>query len=227
MSSKKLCSILIPSRRRLRGLRKTLDSIAAATHDPNAIEVLIRFDHDDTDWILDGGENPDAALGRDGSHKLYDGVEDRWARWPFEIEVNVGSRMRGFASLNVMYQELSEIAAGDFIFILNDDAHIATMSPDGTKWDRKLADFPPNGDYLIHFERVWNNQCHYDFVEGGPFPIVRNRGWYTYETQCLGDPVDTWLDKILVHQRGWTSAFLTGCQVFHDRNEDEIKEHRK
>lgn len=196
-----LCSVLIPTRKRRERLWQSVTSIIGATDDWTRVEIITRVDIDD-----------------------WGGYEKMW-RDNDRVNVHVlpGSRLNGFKSLHVMYQEMAEVARGKYLLIWNDDA---VMEGD-TGWDTKLAAIP-DGDFIIQCGIMGNGGSTYHNVEGAPFPIVRNRAWYTYETQCLGDPVDVWLDDVLRKQRGFTTKFLEGVRFQHNRDDDAaLAEHRR
>lgn len=205
-----LCSVLIPSRARPDRLRKTIRSIWE-TSDAGRVEILVRFDSDDE---LSLGIVTELA--RDG------------------VRVVVGPRGRGYLTLAVYYEELARIAAGAWIWVMNDDAHI--MGHDGRwppcdlaaarGWDARLAEIP-----LVHIvqpEMYKLGGSGYLHCDGGAFPLVPNGAWRSFGEPHLCEPIDTWLDVIL-HQRGnWQTRFLKGVAVVHDRDTaDVLEEHRR
>lgn len=199
-----LCSVLLPSRGRVAGLRKAVESIFRAVSQPLRVEVIIRVDNDDEESII-------AARC----------LEARWSpEWP--IRVVVGSRILGWKTLNLLYTEMAFLAKGQWLWIFNDDCYVES----GT-WDDRLAEIPTTG-FIVQAQGDRNGQSLYEFHEGGPFPLVPNQSWYTYERQAIGDPADIWLDYVLRKQMGWATRFLDGVIVHHERASDpELQEHRR
>jgi|15BtaG_2_1085339.scaffolds.fasta_scaffold01216_5 hypothetical protein len=111
----KLVSFLIPSRKRFTNLLNTINSIAETASDPSRVEVLVRFDHDDTESVSRISELP------------FDKVD---------IYVIVGERFGGYIDLNKYVNECCDISRGDMLFLFNDDT---SMAVDG--WDDVLDEY--------------------------------------------------------------------------------------
>ena len=47
--TKPVLSVLLPSRKRLVGLQKAIDSLAETVSDKRNVEVIVKLDHDDTE----------------------------------------------------------------------------------------------------------------------------------------------------------------------------------
>lgn len=190
-----LISVLIPSRARPERLQKTLESLWATVDDPSRVEVLVRFDLDDV-----------AASPANMTNLLHLPYKVMW-----------GHRMRGYASLNLMYTELAEVAQGKYVMIMNDDCTFETKG-----WDTALAAIE-DGNNIIQFDTL-----EYGCYEGGPFPIVHNQEWKKFGMPAIADPADTQLDYLLRKQNGYTTRWLMGYYLKHDRDNDELlAEHRK
>lgn len=188
-----LVSVLIPSRARPERLQKTLNSVMETVENPSIVEVLIRLDNDD--------------------HHRYGGLT--WAG-P-EVGILRGERMKGYASLNLMYTELAEVATGKYVMIMNDDCWFLTKG-----WDSALAAIP-DGNFIIQFDTL-----EYGKYEGGPFPVVKNQEWKRFGFPAIGEPADTWLDDTLRKANGYQTVWLDGHYLKHDRDNDEqLAAHRK
>lgn len=191
-----ICSVLIPSRARPERLIRTIESIqkAARTED---YEVLLRLDDDDKDTV---------------SREL-----DRRAR----VRVVTGPRMRGYPDLNVFYTQLSDVARGLWVWIMNDDATVS-----GQGWDVLLRKVPTTG-VIAQPEFHKLNRSMYPRNEGGAFPLVPNGCWKSFGWTAIQDPADSRLDELLRGQHGWTTHFLAGITVHHQRDADEaLWQHR-
>ena len=189
-----ICSVLIPTRTRPKRLRRTIQSIIDTAANIDDIEICVRIDDDD------------AATLTIRSELLND---DR-----VQVQVIVGPRLNGYASLSTFYDELVEIAYGDWLFIMNDDAHIV-----GTGWDEQLRALPTTG-VIAQPEIYQLGESRYPRCEGGAFPVVPNGCWLELGHTALGVNVDTWLDTVLRRDAGWRTEFLAGIEVVHERDDD-------
>ena len=195
----KTCAVLIPSRARPDRLHKTMQSIFASVKDVNNIEVILRFDDDDSDTIL----------------RL-----EEFQQYP-ETTVMIGPRKTGWASLNLFYEEMAAVAKSKWIWIMNDDAVF-----EGNDWDEKLAQVPTEG-YLVQPEIYQLGRSRYQNAHGGAFPCMPNLCWKKW-IEIIPDPIDTKIDEILRVENGWQSHFLSGIGVVHDRdNDEELAMHRQ
>lgn len=195
-----LCSVLIPSRGRPDRLRRTLQSIRD-TSSATDVEILVRLDDDDRPSL----DSVDQLI---REHRAL---------------VLVGSRRRGYDSLGEFYGELAQVARGEWIWIMNDDAHVTgpTADTSGT-WDADLRTIPTTGK-IVQPECYQLNQSKYWSSEGGAFPIVPNRCWERLGEVLFGGPSwDTWLDQMLRARNGWTTRFLPGISVVHERDGDDV-----
>ena len=192
-----LCSVLIPSRGRPERLIKAIDSVFATADDPEQIEVSLRFDDDDQ-----------VSLDRMAEFRSYN------------IWVYIGPRKNGYYSLDEFYTHMAEQTDADWVWLMNDDAVI-----EGDGWDTQLAEIPTDGVivqpelYQLGFSKYWTH-------EGGAFPIFPNRCWRKFGLQQMPHPVDTEMDKLL-RSNGWTTQFLKGVGVIHDRDSEALENEGK
>ena len=107
-----LCSVLIPSRKRVDRLWKTIGSVLTTAAHPEQVEVIIRADDDDPDTIKSWASGP----------------QEGWIR--SNVHLHVGPRMRGYPDLHKMYEEMKAFAKGKWLWVFNDDAVIGA---DGTR----------------------------------------------------------------------------------------------
>jgi len=192
-------SVLIPSRARPEGLRRAIESVFATAAEPENVEALVRLDEDDP-------TNPVRT------RLMVFGASPRVRAW-------VGPRLRGYASLNLLYTELTVMASGRWCWIMNDDAFIKGQPG----WDLKLKEI------VDEFCLVQPDCEKYGKYEGGPFPIFPVTAVKRiFDGQIfIGDPADTWLDQQIVKLRGGKTYYLDGTYVQHDRpSDEELAKHR-
>lgn len=230
-----VCSVLIPSRGRPDRLLKAIRSVwSTATPAPRGdIEVLVRLDRDDLTAIT-----PDPATGR----TLIDTLEAEGVR------VLVGERGRGYNEHVSFYVELSAIATAPWIWIMNDDAHVARtldiVPPSDpvyrqrrTRWDaawvlcktwlEQLRHHPTTG-VIVQAELYQLGASRYFDGEGSAFPIVPRDAWKLVGYEHPEGPLDTWLDRILRLDNQWRTKFLVGVATVHERDTDaELAIHRQ
>jgi hypothetical protein len=105
-------SILLPTRKRVKLLKRSVDSLADYASDKNNVEILIAYDKDDTDT------------------KNF--LKTDWA----EVSVKAFEFERcGYLNIHKYYNALAEKAEGDWLFIWNDDAKMLTKN-----WDLKILE---------------------------------------------------------------------------------------
>ena len=96
-----ICSILIPSRGRLGGLKATISSILKYAQNRGDYEILVRADDDDP------------AMSRQTAHAIG---ADR---------LIFGPRYRGWLDNIKFYNELAALAVGKWCWIMNDDCIVS------------------------------------------------------------------------------------------------------
>lgn len=104
-----LVSVMIASRGRADGLKKTIASCYDLANDPKSIEIILKLDEDD--FFTQNMVN----------------------ELPYPIKSIVTPRGQGFFEMNVWVNMMAEKASGDWLILLNDDACIETP-----QWDRIL-----------------------------------------------------------------------------------------
>jgi hypothetical protein len=222
-----ICSVLVPSRARYPRLVKTIDSVFATAADPRRVEVIVRLDDDDDEESIRQFQTL-VELGRVSRHG-FQGV----SLLPAKIEVIVGPRRNGYASLSAFYEECADRARGAWLWVMNDDAIIDSANkyprldgrayPMQTKrWDEMLAELSSADRIIIQPELYKLGGSGYWNCEGGAFPIVSKDCWRRVGHDHIGHPIDTWFDQVLRVQNGWRTHFLTGWAVVHDRDTDDV-----
>jgi hypothetical protein len=230
-----LCSVLIPSRARPERLLAAIRSVWSTPD----VEVLVRLDSDDLT-----ATTPDLTT----NHTLIDELE------AIGVRVLVGERKSGYDSLIHFYAELSAIATAPWIWIMNDDAHIAnavdvvdvdvtptvpfgrrhrrrarwrTVWELGQTWIDQLRRIPTTGVIVQAEMYKLGQSCYFD-GEGSAFPIVPRDVWKRFGYERPEGPIDAWLDRLLRLDNGWRTQFLIGVAAVHERDDDaELARHRQ
>ena len=179
--------------------RRLLASVASLleTSDPGSAEILVRIDDDDA-----------------ASLAIVPDLEE------IGVRVSVGARGRGYEQLACFYDDLARLAEAPWIWVMNDDARVV-----GRGWNRLLRALPLDGR-VAQAEIYQLGMSRYRHCEGNAFPIVPTRAWQRIGHPVAQGPIDTWIDQIS-RGAGWSTAFLDGVEVVHDRDpDDQIAKHR-
>jgi len=201
MNTSLLCSIILPTRRRLEKLSKMVASFAGSA-DPSRFDMRIKIDGDDSETI--------------------NGLAEIIRNAPFDILATIAPRGNGWADLHWWDNELSSQSNAKWVWIINDD-----MTLEGKDWD-KLLDLIPLTGFIVQPEIHRLGGSTYLRTHGGPFPIVPNGSWKQFGMTIIDEPPDTSLDQLLRVKNGWQTKWLEGIGFWHQRDEDSVLEaHRK
>ncbi len=193
-----LVSLMIPSRKRIPSLLKTLSNITlTATADD--YQIVIRFDDDDISSVADK-----PAIERDFPN----------------TKCFIGPRLDGYASLDKDFlRELEEKSDATWVWIGGDD-----MVVEGD-WLGELRKVPTTG-YIVQPEISKLRESAYPRAEAQAYPIFPRFCWKKYASE-FPRPFDI-NGHLLLKSNGWETWFLNGCCFWHQRpKESEIEEHRK
>lgn len=105
-----LCTVMVPTRGRVKYLSKMLETVFTSVFDPSCIEIIFRCDEDDVDT----------------QNFLKDKLTDN-------VRMIVGPRYGGYGELHRFYNEIAEEATGTWLLLANDD-----MVFNKTDWDIEL-----------------------------------------------------------------------------------------
>ena len=177
----KLASIIIPSRKRVKYLNKSIDSILKKTSDLSKIQLILRFDNDDEESINNIANLPFSKV---------------------DITIIVGNRMRGYHDLNKYVNECCGGAKGDFMMLFNDDSYIVTND-----WDLELEKHL-NTTVVLNPDTHDDAQCYntfpiisrdiYDLT--GHFSLnAHNDTWVSYIAKRLN--IEKHIDIEIYHDR--------------------------
>ena len=188
---------MIPSRKRVKLLRKTLNSIHdTASGDDYAI--LLRFDHDDE-------ESGDVADLLAGSKNTF---------------VYFGERLLGYGSLDKhFYRELEERSVSSWVWIGGDDMIVSG------DWLGELRKVPTTG-YIVQPEISKLGGSTYVRAEAQAFPIFPRFCWKPFSAE-FPKPFDTNGDAILKQNGWKTWFLPGVTMWHQRPSEKELAEHRK
>lgn len=173
-------SVLVPTRHRIERLKTLLTSYELTTTGANNVELVFRVDDDDPET----------------RHFLLDRKE----------RVLTGSRLGGYQSMPVFFNELANVASGDVLMCGNDDMVFKTYH-----WPTLILQ-EANGysDGIFNIGVSTLNESHF------PFSTVSRK-----VVDCLGfiwDPRIFWGDIYLRDVMAWfgRNVMLPTVQIDHD-----------
>lgn len=106
-----LASILIPTRGRKQWLCEAIDSVYSLAKDKTLFEFVLKIDDDDVETIE---------------------VSERLAK-VLPIKTKISPRGNGYYDMHHWVSDMCDLAEGDWLFLFNDDARMAT-----NEWDQIL-----------------------------------------------------------------------------------------
>lgn len=196
-----LVSVLLPTRGRTDHLYQAIASLYANCIDKALVEYVIKADDDDLPTI-------DLARGM-----LRDGLNGK---------LMVGPRGRGYLDMHLWVNDMSREAGGDWLFLWNDDARMATSA-----WDQHLLEAGIGKDSPWHGVKeicmlVAPTVGRPDAAE---FLFVRRRIVELLGHYSMNPHTDNWIYSVVcfVH-----AAFRFSVQVHHLSHtehmvEDEVR----
>lgn len=189
---KPLCSILLPTWRRLDRLKKTIKSIVDSAENKTCFEMLIRVQQDDPETMAAIPQLIHAAP---------------------VVRMVVGLPLRGYTDLATFYDDLADIAHGEWIWVMNDDVLV-----EGSGWDAILSKEEKNAIIMPEIHKLGFST----YIDDGanPFMFVPNKSWKQYGTDRFKNPFDHELWALL-RNNGWPTRFMKGIGAWHDRDSDE------
>lgn len=166
-SSNPLVSVLLPTRGRPKHLCEAIDSLYSLAHDKSLIEFILKIDNDDLETI-------------DVSNKLS-------AVLP--LKSIISPRGNGYLDMHHWVNNMCAMAKGDWLFLFNDDARMATQN-----WDQYLLQaFITKGAKKCD----GNDVCMLTISGTTEFMFLRRKvyeilGHYSLLHQC-----DTWIYSVM------------------------------
>lgn len=189
-----LCSVIIPTRKRLNKLTRAVASVFSTALDPTNVEVVLRIHSDDLETIQALPEL--LAMGN--------------------VKVAIGEPLK-YGDSGTFYWEPCQLAVGRWVWMFNDDAMIDTSS-DG--WDGELSEIETSG-WIVVPQTSRLGPSIYTLDQSCPFHLVPNRWWEQFGLKHFGHPIDNFVLDRLRHDAKWKTKFLPGLSVWHDRDELE------
>lgn len=189
-----ICSVLIPSRFRPKQLRKTICSVLETSAGED-FEMIVYVNDDDDETVR-------------AVEPLVDDDNPR-------IRLIVSRRKANYWDVDDYFNEMAEVANGDWIWQMNDDATVT-----GEAWDTKLSQIPLSG-FIVQPEVYQLNNSVYVNPVNSPFPFFPRNCWKQFGLPKIPIPADHGLPDFLREKHGWKTSHLKGISVFHDRKVDK------
>lgn len=163
-----LVSVLIPTRGRKDWLLQAIDSLWSLAHDQKWLELVLKVDDDDAETI------------------------EVAKRLPIPVKMIVSPRGNGYLDMHLWVNQMAAVAEGDWLFLFNDDARMATE-----KWDWLL--------YHTELDKSWHKNPDVCLLaaqtEGAPFNtefvILRRKTFDIIGHFALGPHNDTWIWQVM------------------------------
>jgi len=169
-----MISILTPARGRFDQTKDIIESTYQLAHFPDEVEMIFRVDEDDPDLTP-----------RIGELKNYPNI--KWL---------VGDKMDGYASLDVMVNEMCEASNGDLIMTWGNDAWFIDQG-----WDSQYYKWKADDIAVVQIKKDGNNG------HATQFPLITRRVYDILGHYCVHTSID---DSI-----SWT-AIRAGCNFYSD-----------
>jgi glycosyltransferase involved in cell wall biosynthesis len=170
---KKLVSILIPTRKRIKLLKECLDSLNTKTQDKSLVEILIKIDTDDQETI--------------------DFINQYKITSPIFIKEVITDRKKGWSSLDEHMNYLSSFSEAEFLLGFNDDVEMLTEG-----WEQQYIPYKEKNFFLaIHIESVKEGIVHKWWEGYNAFPTIPH-DIRTYMGALQGHPMlDDWWEHVM------------------------------
>lgn len=196
----KLCAVLIPSRSRFDRLLNTIRSVIACAGSDD-FEIIVRLDFDDPQLP--------ACIASLGAFP--------------QVRAVIGHRLGGYADIDPVFNtEMSRLTSAKWIWLMNDDAVM-----EGEKWVEKLRVAPLVGT-VVQPEIIKLGFSTYARQDWTNFPCVPNQCWRDFGWPHIAPAADLEFYRLLNQNNDWTTTFLKGIAISHQRDNDEaLSIHRK
>lgn len=166
-----LISIILPTRGRSQGLINTVDSLHSLARDKYNLEFIFKADDDDISTIY---------------------TVDKMSSLIPNCKSITSPRGRGYLDLHIWINQMCEVASGDWLFLMNDDAVMATQD-----WDDTIKKTVP--------AEIWPGMTEICLLvlgeEGVPnstaFSLLRRQTYDLLGHLSLSPLCDGWLWKIM------------------------------
>ena len=162
-------SVLLPTRGRIEPVKKSVQSLLDTAIEPENIEILFRLDDDD--------DTDPEELQSLHSH----------------VKIITGPRLKGYQSLDKFYNELCEIATGEWLFLWNDDAVMLSDC-----WDLFLLEECENKLLVQVGEEAMFSNLNPMECFTSPFPIMNKRYYEILGHFSLSYYNDTYVGVVMM-----------------------------
>jgi glycosyltransferase involved in cell wall biosynthesis len=162
-------SVLLPTRGRTESVKSSIESLLETAIEPENIEILFRLDDDD------------------------DTDPEELQALHTNVKIITGPRLKGYQSLDIFYNELCEIATGEWLFLWNDDAVMLSDC-----WDLFLLEECEN-QLLVQVgeEAMFSNHNPMECFTS-PFPIMNKRYYEILGHFSLSYYNDTYVGVVMM-----------------------------
>ncbi len=188
MSSTNLISLIIPTRKRTKSLRRLFNSIQETCKDTDNLEVVLAIDDDDIETIRFVKE-----------YAIDTGLQ---------IRPIISDRGKGYADLHNKIKNLCTVSEGQILLFLGDDSQFMTNN-----WDEIILATYNN----VYADNIyWINTSHGE--EDNPYPLffAITRDWFNITghmgTCCAQDTEFTCVAKHVNRE-----IFLNNILIIHHR----------
>ncbi len=167
MNNNLLVSVLLPTRKRIAMVEKSIESVLKLSKDPGRIEIAVAYDDDDVDSI-----------------DYFN--SDRWRDFISlynSTAISIQCPKWGYDKLHNYYNILAEKTQGKWLLAWNDDAYMLSQD-----WDQQIHNV---ADYqgMLHMECT-------TFPKLTLFPLIP-RTWVDLFGCITGGPhIDSWIQEI-------------------------------
>jgi GT2 family glycosyltransferase len=190
-------SILIPTRHRVAGLFRAINSVLSTVDKPNDVEFIVRISDDDHDTLM--------------MRKELDGLGN--------VHTVYGKNL-GFAGDPEYLWQMSQKAQGDWLWGFNDDLVVEYASKG---WDTSLMEQPKSGVVVVPYYNV-EGRCRNGKDPSNPFVILPNRWWLSVGITKFEHPTDAFCRRVVEKEAGWKRFYLSRLATFHDRRSDRLRQ---
>jgi len=188
-----LCSILLPSWRRIDACEQCITSIVDSCDDPSRVEICLRLQVDDIASI----------------HHI-----PKFLKLAPTVRVMIGLPYNGYASNHLHFQDAADIAKGEWVWLMNDDCVV-----NGKGWDTRLAQKPKDIILVPSIHCLGFSRYENDMDCGAQ--LVPNKAWEKCGVREFQFPPDEFW-RNLFRKHGWRYETLD-VGFWHQREDDNTR----
>lgn len=159
-------SVLLPTRNRVKMVKKTINSLYDNVSNTDVLEVLLGVDKDDPSL-----------------ESLNKMINESFKN--FDIKICISEKRHGYFNLHKYINMLSEKSTGDWLFLWNDDSYVLTEN-----WDKLVSEYKDT--FVLLSPKVKENPNY----PGTMFPIIPKVWFNELGHYSLNCHNDTWVEEI-------------------------------